>query len=220
MEEIMDFDSVNIEITTRINTGDDRQLSTSFSGIIKAYDDDGEDYDIGKIKMDRLEVYTAKLHMERCVLDAADEISQQMYDAADACFRDPEDDWFNADVLEAIPGAVDIGNMFLIESLFLDPKYRGRNIAAHAVKHCVETLTSDQAIVVCRPFPIEGVERNEHHEAVKGEKLDRAIAGLRRFWGNLGFEKLGDTDFFIRSQQAEWPDIPPICPKPKLKSVA
>jgi GNAT superfamily N-acetyltransferase len=198
MEEEFPISSVTVEITTRIDTHDDRELSTSFSGTINVMDDDGEDVCIGKIKMDRLEVYEAKLHKGRCVIDAADEISQPMYDAAEACFRNPDDDWFNADVLEAIPGAVDIGNMLLIESLFLDPKYRGRNIAAHAVKHCVEALTKDTAIVVCHPFPTEGVERNESYEVVNTQEFMRAIDSLQKFWKGLGFEKLGDTDFVAR----------------------
>jgi hypothetical protein len=83
MEEEFPISSVTVEITTRIDTHDDRELSTSFSGTINVMDDDGEDVCIGKIKMDRLEVYEAKLHKGRCVIDAADEISQPMYDAAE-----------------------------------------------------------------------------------------------------------------------------------------
>jgi len=134
------------------------------------------------------------------LVECADEIDQDIYDAAEVCYGqyDPEDDdniassleeegFFNADVL-------------LLNRIFIDPKHRGKGMGARFLDGVLRYLgTANIGAVVVRPtagcyFENEKLSDDPYCERALSESGNERLC---KWYESLGFKPWKHTGYYF-----------------------
>ena len=111
--------------------------------------------------------------------------SAELLDVYEALF-DPDTDDFWEDIEQDFQPVAN--DLLIIDSITLDPKWRGLKIGLLALRKLIDLLDGDCGLVVCRPYPLENADTPEQ---IRQGKLK-----LRRYFKKLGFERIGRTGFY------------------------
>jgi hypothetical protein len=140
------------------------------------------------------------------IFDAMDSISDATTECYGAVFDPNSDDW-NSAVLDLYTGGPMSSDLLFIDRISLDEKYRGKGIGALVVRETIDTFGLHCGLVVCKPFPLQysgwkenvplGEQAKTDFEAQKTE----AFARVAKFWSDLEFVKLPESDFYAYSPE-------------------
>jgi hypothetical protein len=171
------------------------EFISSFTGVIRAEGDDGVLHRVGRVQAFRVHMYLAVNHGE-ALFDVFDAHSQPMQDLYAALF-DPETDSFK----EAIVGQFEAmdSDLLVLDYVVLHPRWRGLRLGLLAARKLVDVLGSGCGLVVSHIAPLQP----EAHELLRVPKSwlprqDRAeaVLKLRRYFRQMGFERIGRTPYY------------------------
>jgi GNAT superfamily N-acetyltransferase len=134
------------------------------------------------------------------LFDAMDSISQSVFDCYEALFDVETDEW-SLSVEALYSGEIIESDVLFIESVELDAPFRGKGIGAQIVRETIATFASSCGLVACKPFPLQYSNwQDEAHNTNRQEpgfeeKRVADFARVAKFWTDLGFRKLHDSDF-------------------------
>lgn len=135
------------------------------------------------------------------LFEAMDSISQSVFDCYEALFDVETDDW-NRSVESLYNGQILEPDVLFIERIELDATFRGKGIGAQVVRESIATFGSSCGLVTCKPFPLQYENwEDKSRKALRQEpgfeeKRIADFARVAKFWTNLSFRKLDDSDFY------------------------
>jgi GNAT superfamily N-acetyltransferase len=133
------------------------------------------------------------------LFDAMDSISASTEECFEALYNADETGWSDA-VEELYEGQVLAMDALFIEEIVIQPEYRGKGIGAEVVRETINTFASNGVgIVACKLFPLQYSGWEEHSRKQEPGFAEKRLAGfarVARFWTDLGFRKLPDSDFY------------------------
>jgi hypothetical protein len=142
-------------------------------------------------------------------LEACDAESQDLLEYGEAVL-DPKSGHIKESVAEQFEAAW--GDILVIHCATILPAYRGRKLGLFGAKRMIELF--GHGLVVCRPQPLQHVPAFAHRTDETGMRYDlfaksktEAKKTLRAYWSQLGFERIGRSDFFGLSLARRLPDI-------------
>lgn len=112
-----------------------------------------------------------------------------------------EGNYFKDEISDQM-GDILYNNLFLIQKVEVDPKYRGNNYALVALIRIIQQFAHGVGLIVLKPFPLqfEGGQsettktKSNYKLFVKDEKL--AFSKIRRYWEKIGFQQIGDSEIW------------------------
>lgn len=141
------------------------------------------------------------LNEHESLFEAMDSIDSSVFECYEALF-DPETDDWNQSVQDLYKDQILGLDVLFIQSIQQDTNYRGKGIGAQVVRETIATLGSHCGLIACKPFPLQysNWEDDEHSEMRQQpgfeEKRLADFARVARFWTDLGFVGLNDSDFY------------------------
>ncbi len=141
------------------------------------------------------------LNEQESLFEAMDSIDSSVFECYEALF-DPETDDWNQSVRDLYKDQIMGLDVLFIESIQLNANYRGKGIGAQVVRETIATFGTHCGLITCKPFPLQysNWEDEEHIEMRQQpgieEKRLADFARLARFWTDLGFVRLDDSDFY------------------------
>ena len=141
------------------------------------------------------------LNEQESLFLAMDSIDSSVFECYEALF-DPETDDWNQSVQDLYKDQIMGLDVLFIQSIELNANYRGKGIGAQVVRETIATFGSHCGLIACKPFPLQcsNWEDEEHIEMRQQpgieEKRHADFARLARFWTDLGFVRLDDSDFY------------------------
>ena len=176
---------LELEFTAKYSENDDLMV-TPFSGSIKIYPktDDLEDYkslEIGYISAYRFDLSYNYLDLSI----AADHIVQDVYYFANFFLLE------NPDFLEFS------FYLFYLDTVFIQPKYRGNGYALKALATFLKLFAVGK-MVGCFPLPIEDLK--DKYSENKGKLI------MKKYWSKLGFDKYESDHNILWTDQWNLPD--------------
>jgi GNAT superfamily N-acetyltransferase len=141
------------------------------------------------------------LNEQESLFDAMDSIDSSVFECYEALF-DPETDDWNQSVQDLYKDQIMGLDVLFIESIQIDANYRGKGIGAQVVRETIATFGSHCGLIACKSFPLQysNWEDDDHIEMRQQpgfeEKRLADFARVARFWTDLGFERLDDSDFY------------------------
>lgn len=155
---------------------------------------------IGSVKLLRIDGGRA-LNEGENLWDACDAHSQEAADLYRVLFRRGYD--FKRSIERMFPDAMS-PDVLLIELIRLVPQARGRGLGLRAARRAMDAFESHYGLVVVQPFPLQfNAHERKHRDDPDLATFDcseqTALAKLRRHWSQLGFERLGRSDYFALS---------------------
>ena len=172
-------------------------------GTLNIFDEDLEEFSIpvGRVSAYKVEIALAAQAKEP-ILFVFDSVNDELSDYFSNLF---DEDDFSSEIqsmLEPASGR----DLLIIDRVEIDPEFRGKNLGLIAAMKTIETFSGGCAYVTLRPCPLQfGLYRNDAKK-LKTLKYDefektesRARKRLQKYWGQLGFKQIRDTDVFILS---------------------
>lgn len=170
---------------------------------IMAYDADKEkNFKLGEIQFVTVDTGLA-LNTGVSLFDACDADSDTMNALEQMLFKESEE--FRANVQKALGDDAYSGNgLVYVREIKLKPKYRGNNLGLAALYTLVHhALTGFSNFVLeAYPLPVEG--EPEMPKAVR----TRVASKLRKHYAQIGFKRIGNTDWMGLSSVYRQPPLP------------
>lgn len=141
------------------------------------------------------------LNEHESLFEAMDSIDSSVFECYEALF-DPESDDWNQSVQNLYGDQISGLGVLIIQSIQLDANYRGKGIGAQVVRETIATFGSHCGLIASKPFPLQysNWEDGEHTELRKQpgfeEKRLADFARVARFWSDMGFVRLNESDFY------------------------
>lgn len=186
------------------------EFISAYQGVIRAEGDDGVLHHVGRAHAWRVHMDLAASRGES-LLDVFDAHSQPMCDLYEALF-DPETDYFTDAILGQFePMAWDL---LLLDYIILNPRWRGLKLGLLATRRMVDLLGGGCGLVVShiaplRPDAFEMLRVPKswlpRHETSEGRR--RAVLKLRRYFRQMGFERIGRTCYYGMSMVRQTPTL-------------
>ena len=90
------------------------------------------------------------------------------------------------------------------------PEHRGNRLGQLALLRQIEDFGNQVGVAACKPFPLQHEAHREGREdpyklADFARDGDHGMKRLRRYWGELGFEQIGTSDWFSMDLAYERP---------------
>jgi GNAT superfamily N-acetyltransferase len=158
-----------------------------------------------EVKVGQIEAYLVlrgrALDEHESLFDAMDSIDSSVFECYEALF-DPETDDWNQSVQDVYKDQILGLDVLFIECIQLGKKYRGKGIGAQVVRETIATFGSHCGLIACKPFPLQYSNwQDERHVEMRqrpGFEEERLanFARVARFWTDLGFVRLHDSDFY------------------------
>jgi hypothetical protein len=128
-----------------------------------------------------------------------DSVDQDLHELYCAIF-DQETESIRGD----LAGASDFRDVLYIESVKVIPSRRGKKLALYAVERLRDVFGEGCAVIALKAHPLT-LEKSKYQDAINHEVFatpfeargDAARAKLRTYWSQIGFERVGDTDFMV-----------------------
>ncbi len=156
----------------------------------------------------RIVQYGRVINDRESLFDVCDCVDQSVYEHADAVFDLAKND-LRHNVFDGLNGI----DVMMIESLSVEPAYRGRGLGLHCIKRAIDAFGAGMAGVVLKPFPPQfchGYE-GDSPELYVGFETDfkRATRKLQRYYRTLGFRPAAPRSaFFVLDLTTTLPAIP------------
>ena len=134
-----------------------------------------------------------------------DSVDQELHELYCAIF-DEESESIRGDIAEPS----DFRDVLYIESVKVIPSRRGKRLALYAVERLRDVFGEGCAVVALKAHPLT-LEKSKYQDAINHEVFakpfdargDAAKAKLRAYWGQIGFTRVGDTDFMVMDMNDE-----------------
>jgi hypothetical protein len=128
--------------------------------------------------------------------DVCDCHSQELTDVFEALY-DVDDERLKDSVSDGCGGA----DVLVASRLLIMPAHRGRRLGQLAVLRAIEDCGTRAAAAACKPFPIQSEQgRKAEEDLYKLDHFekdhDRGMQRLRRYWGEVGFKQVEDSEWF------------------------
>jgi hypothetical protein len=194
------------------------EFISAYAGVIRAEGDDGLLHRVGRVKAWRVHMRLAA-EQGTSLLDVFDAHSQPMYDLYAALF-DPETDYFSDDVIRQFE-PLD-SDLLILDYVILHPRWRGLKLGQLAARKLVDLLGGGCGLVVSHiaPLRLDAYRMLRvpkawlpRHKTTKGRK--RAVVKLRRYFRQMGFERIGRTCYYGMSMTRQTPTLADLL-KPSL----
>jgi GNAT superfamily N-acetyltransferase len=181
---------------------------------------DGDDRDVdGEIKIGHIDAFLVlrgrAINEGQSLFEAMDSINDAVLECYEALFDAHTDEW-NESVEGIYKGAIMGLDVLFIESIELDAAYRGKGIGGQVVRETIASFGSNCGLVACKPFPLQYSNwEDEEHKSIRQdtgfeEKRLADFARFAKFWTDLGFYKLPNSDFYAYAPElTHQPDAAP-----------
>jgi hypothetical protein len=141
-----------------------------------------------------------------CLLNVFDAHSQPMSDLYAALF-DPENDFFS----DTIVRQFDImdSDLLVLDYVVLNPRWRGLKLGLLAARKMVDLLGGGCSLVLSHIAPL----RPDAHEMLRvpnswlPRQQRQAVLTLRRYFRQMGFERIGRTCYYGLSMARQTPTL-------------
>jgi GNAT superfamily N-acetyltransferase len=182
----------------------------------------------GEIKIGHIDAFLVlrgrAINEGQSLFEAMDSINDAVLECYEALFDAHTDEW-NESVEGIYKGAIMGLDVLFIESIELDAAYRGKGIGGQVVRETIASFGSNCGLVACKPFPLQYSNwEDEEHKSIRQdtgfeEKRLADFARFAKFWTDLGFYKLPNSDFYAYAPElTHQPDAAPgACHSPKLR---
>jgi hypothetical protein len=171
------------------------EFISSYQGVIRAEGDDGVLHRVGRAHAFRVHMGLAANQGE-FLLDVFDAHSQPMCDLYAALF-DPETDYFTEDIVRQFK-AMD-SDLLILDYIVLHPRWRGLKLGLLAARKMVDLLGGGCGLVVSHIAPLRP-DASDMLRVPKAwlprQKTAEAVRKLRRYFRQMGFERIGRTCYY------------------------
>ena len=202
MKTAQEYDiSYTLTNTSRLNPIDESKHITFTNGSILVYDESKDKnvkigaFDATFVKMSQL------CDSDEHPLDVIDQ-TQTICDVAEAILDTDNDFDFKESVNELFDNDLVSGDFVIIESVELDPEWRGSNIGLAVIRDFIKNHIDTGTLVVVEPAPLTKDVKNE-----KQVQVNKRVAKLNNHWKKLGFLPIGKTGFYGFSTSHILPEI-------------
>lgn len=158
------------------------------------YEDGGEEdlVEIGRLRG----VFIPEVWSPAELLYLADSVREDVYQLANIEWRDDD----AGDGLRIPPITDSHASSWVgVESLVLDPKWRGQQLGYHVLRELTRWCASHpHTLLVARPHPLVDEASPAPSEA--------SIGRLRRYWSAFGLRPIGDGGVFGYGFELKWPE--------------
>ncbi|WP_437975097.1 hypothetical protein WMF11_44630 [Sorangium sp. So ce295] len=146
------------------------------------------------------------------LFDVCDSIDQNLHEYASAAY-----DFDSGDIKESISDGCAGADILIVESIEITQAHRGRRVGLLAMRRTIDTFGDSCAAVVIKPFPLQFNARPNHSSPDRPEWETRmamssfdadekaAFAKLRKYWTQLGFRRIGRTEYYALDMQTKQP---------------
>jgi hypothetical protein len=141
-----------------------------------------------------------------CIIDEADGISHDAYEYAITVIKPGTNEWRRS-VERQFPDVFD-HDLLTIMKMEIKPEHRGQQVGLLTMLRIMQMMSGGCGLVVIKPWPLQYMGELSETFTEKDKKV--AFQKLRAYWGRLGFERIGKTDFY---------GFPQSHPLPTLKSI-
>jgi hypothetical protein len=181
------------------------EFISSYNGVIRAEGDDGVLHRVGRAHAWRVHMGLAANQGE-CLLDVFDAHSQPMCDLYAALF-DPETDYFTNAIIHQFE-AMD-SDLLVLDYVVLHPRWRGLKLGLLAVRKMVDLLSSGCGLVVSHIAPLrpDAYRMLRVPKAWLPQHKKQAVVKLRRYFRQMGFERIGRTPYYGLSLARKVPTL-------------
>lgn len=186
------------------------EFISSYNGVIRAEGEDGVLHRVGRAHAWRVHMGLATNHGES-LLDIFDAHSQPMCDLYTALF-DPETDYFTEAIIRQFE-AMDC-DLLILDYVILNPRWRGLKLGLLAARKMVDLLGGGCGLVVSHIAPLRPdayrmlrVPKSwlPRHKTAEGKQ--QGVVGLRRYFRQMGFERIGRTPYYGLSMARKVPTL-------------
>jgi hypothetical protein len=186
------------------------EFISSYQGVIRAEGDDGILHRVGRTQAWRVHMGLAANQGES-LLDVFDAHSQPMCDLYAALFN-PETDYFTEAIVHQFE-AIDC-DLLVLDYVILNPRWRGLKLGLLAARKMVDLLGGGCGLVVSHiaPLRLDAYDMLRvpkawlpRHETAEGRK--QAVRTLRRYFRQMGFERIGRTCYYGLSMARMTPTL-------------
>ena len=192
----------DIVLSTRASLhpeGEPDEFISAYAVIIRAEGDDGIGHRVGRVHAYRVHMGLAANQGES-LFDVFDAHSHPMHDLYAALF-DPETDFFTEAIIRQFE-AID-SDLIILDYVVLHPRWRGLRLGLLAARRLVDLLGSGCGLLVSHIAPL----RHEAHKMLRmprswlprhdsDEDRKRAVVKLRRYFRQMGFERIGRSCYY------------------------
>jgi hypothetical protein len=194
------------------------EFISAYEGVIRADSDDGVLRRVGRAQAWRVHMGLAA-NQGTSLLDVFDADSQPMCDLYAALF-DPETDYFTEAIIHQF-GAID-SDLLVLDHVILNPRWRGLKLGLLAARKMIDLLGGGCGLVVSDIAPLHPdaydilrVPKSwlPRHETAQGRK--RAVLKLRRYFRQMGFERIGRTCYYGLSMARMTPTLADLLRPPR-----
>lgn len=143
------------------------------------YETDDEGFDIGDGEVVHVGDASVRIVPDAGMidlLDTMDAVDSEMMGVAEMLFHE------RPDLLEELEGG---GDLLVLSSLWIDPKFRGNKIGHSVLKAILATVGRAASLVILRAAPL----LTDHGPEEGTPEHDAARSALRRYWSGLGFQE-------------------------------
>jgi hypothetical protein len=181
------------------------EFISAYQGVIRAESEDGVLHRVGRAHAWRVHMGLAANQGES-LLDVFDAHSQPMCDLYAALF-DPETDYFTDAIIQRFE-AID-SDLLVLDYVILDPRWRGLKLGLLAARKMADLLGGGCGLVVSHIAPL----RPDAYEMLRVPRSwlprpkKQAIAKLRRYFRQMGFERIGRTCYYGLSMARMTPTL-------------
>jgi hypothetical protein len=192
------------------SNGEPDRFISEYKGVIRCTRDDGRIFKVGRVKAYRIHADLAFDDGES-LFDVCDAHSQQLHDVY-AAFFDPTED----DLPESVRGRFDVfdNDILVLDYILLSPRWRGLKLGLLAARKLIDMVGGGCGLAVSWVYPLnpDAAELKRvpkgwipRHEGKDEER--QARTKLRRYFGGLGFRRVGRTRFDALSLSQVAPNL-------------
>lgn len=186
------------------------EFISDYHGVIRAQGADGVLHRVGRVHAWRVHMGLATNRGES-LLDVFDAHSQPMCDLYATLF-DPETDYFTDAIIRQFE-AMDC-DLLVLDYVILNPRWRGLKLGLLAARKMVDLLGGGCGLVVSHIAPL----RPDAYRMLRvpkawlpGQKTresrKQAVLHLRRYFRQMGFERIGRTCYYGLSMARKVPTL-------------
>lgn len=175
------------------------EFISSYQGVIRAEGDNGVLHRVGRAHAWRVHMGLAT-NQGQSLLDVFDAHSQPMCDLYTALF-DPGTDYFTDAIIRQFE-AMD-SDLLVLDYVVLHPRWRGLKLGLLAARKLVDLLGGGCGLVVSHIAPLRPDAYRmlrvpkvwlPRHKTAESRK--QAVVNLRRYFRQMGFERIGRTCYY------------------------
>jgi GNAT superfamily N-acetyltransferase len=193
----------HIRFTIQVDCEDDEpsRVVPSFHGEVFEYEE-GSDEEIKVGRIGGFLVMRGRAMDEgESLFHAMDSISSSTLECFEALFDQETGEW-NERVESLYEHDIPGHDVVFIETIELEPAYRGKGIGAQVVRATIANLGSSCGLAACKPFALQYANwMDEDKKAMREQPGFEAkrladFNKVAQFWTDLGFRNVPDSDFY------------------------